>query len=95
MSREGRCIYLCVCVCVCVCVFTDIKNCTSDGKKWGWGKAESHSLVVLIFSRSSAPFSSSATHMGFNEHTGVNESNFYGSLLIILPDGRGHVFMPF
>ena len=74
MSREGRCMYLCVCV----CVFTDIKNCTSDGKKWGWGKAESHWLVVL-FSRSSAPVSSSATHMGFNEHTGVNESNFYGS----------------
>ena len=93
MSREGRCMY--VCVCVCVCVSTDIINCTSDGKKWGWGKAESHWLVVLIFSRSSAPVSSSATPMGFNENTGGNESNFYGRLLIILLDGRGHVFMPF
>ena len=82
-------------MCVCVCVSTDIINCTSDGKKWGWGNAESHWLVVLIFSRSSAPVSSSATPMGFNEHTGGNESNFYGRLLIILLDGRGHVFMPF
>ena len=84
-----------MCVCVCVCVSTDIINCTSDGKKWGWGKAESHWLVVLIFSRSSAPVSSSATLMGFNEHIGGNESNFYGRLLIILLDGRRHVFMPF
>ena len=87
--------YVRVCVCVCVCVSTDIINCTSDGKKWGWGNAESHWLVVLIFSRSSAPVSSSATPMGFNENTGGNESNFYGRLLIILLDGRGHVVMPF
>ena len=61
MNREGGCMYTCVCVCVCVCVSTDTINCTSDGKKWGWGKAESHCLVVLIFSRSSPPVSSSAT----------------------------------
>ena len=81
-------------MCVCVCVSTDTINCTSDGKKWGWGKAESHWLVVLIFSRSSPPVYSCATPMGFNEHTDVNESNFRGSFLIILLNGRGRVFIP-